>query len=50
MLAEWIAGGRLQVAPLLTHLAKPEQCQQIYDGLTGKKEEFLGAVFDWTQE
>ncbi|MCC7265678.1 MAG: zinc-binding alcohol dehydrogenase [Candidatus Latescibacteria bacterium] len=47
MLAEWIAAGRLQVAPLLTHLATPDQCQQIYDGLAGKKEEFLGAVFDW---
>lgn len=49
MLAEWIAAGRLQVAPLLTHLASPDQCQQIYDGLTGKKEEFLGAVFDWSR-
>ena len=49
MLAEWIAKGRLQVAPLLTHLASPAQCQQIYDGLTGNKEEFLGAVFDWNR-
>jgi len=49
MLAEWISGGRLQVAPLLTHLATPDQCQQIYDGLIGSKEEFLGAVFDWGQ-
>ncbi len=48
MLAEWIAAGRLQVAPLLTHLAAPDQCQPIYDGLAGNKEEFLGAVFDWT--
>ena len=49
MLAEWIAMGRLQVAPLLTHLAAPSQCQQIYDGLASNKEEFLGAVFDWNR-
>lgn len=47
LLAEWIAKGRLQVVPLLTHLASPADCQQVYEGLTSKKEEYLGAVFDW---
>ncbi|HIG18608.1 MAG TPA: zinc-binding alcohol dehydrogenase [Candidatus Handelsmanbacteria bacterium] len=47
-LARWIADGRLAVEPLLTHRAAPADCQQIYDGLTGRREEFLGAVFDWS--
>lgn len=50
LLADWIADGRLAVEPLLTHQARPEDCQMIYDGLTGQREEFLGAVFDWTSE
>ena len=37
----------LQVAPLLTHLASPADCQAVYEGLTGSREEYLGAVFDW---
>jgi 2-desacetyl-2-hydroxyethyl bacteriochlorophyllide A dehydrogenase len=48
-LARWIADGRLAVEPLLTHRARPEDCQAIYDGLTGRREEYLGAVFDWTE-
>jgi 2-desacetyl-2-hydroxyethyl bacteriochlorophyllide A dehydrogenase len=48
-LARWIADGRLAVEPLLTHKASPVDCQQIYDGLTGRREEFLGAVFDWSR-
>lgn len=46
-LARWIADGRLAVGPLLTHRAAPADCQQIYDGLTGRQEQYLGAVFDW---
>ena len=48
-IAAWIAGGRLQVAPLLDQLASPADCQRIYDGLTSKREEYLGAVFDWSR-
>ena len=47
-LTDWIAADRIKVAPLLTHLASPADCQAIYDGLTGKKEEYLSAVFDWS--
>ena len=47
-IAEWIAAGRLVVEPLLTHLASPADCQQMYDGLTSNKEEYLGVVFDWS--
>ncbi len=46
-IAGWIAAGRLQVAPLLDQFASPADCQRIYEGLTSKREEYLGAVFDW---
>ena len=48
-LARWIADGRLAVAPLLTHLTSPADCQRIYDGLASRKGEYLGAVFDWSR-
>lgn len=48
-IVQWITDGRLIVEPLLTHLASPLDCQMIYEGLTQKREEFLGAVFDWTR-
>ncbi|MEE2710978.1 MAG: zinc-binding alcohol dehydrogenase [Gemmatimonadota bacterium] len=45
---DWIAEGRLITKPLLTHLASPADCQMIYEGLTLRREEYLGAVFDWS--
>jgi len=48
-IAEWITAGRLAVEPLLTHLASPADCQQMYGGLTSNKEEYLGVVFDWSR-
>ena len=47
LLLDWIASGRLETEPLLTHLASPADCQAIYEGLTSNREEYLGAVFDW---
>lgn len=48
-LVDWIAADDLRVEPLLTHVASPADCQQIYDGLTERKDEYLGAVFDWSR-
>ena len=48
-IAGWIAAGKLVVEPLLTHLAPPADCQQMYDGLMSQKEEYLGVVFDWSR-
>lgn len=48
-LVEWIASGEVTVEPLLTHVASPADCQEIYEGVTGKKDEYLGAVFDWSR-
>lgn len=48
ILLRLIAEGRLHVEALLTHVLSPSECQQAYDGLKDKKEEYLGVVFDWT--
>ena len=44
-----IAKGKLKVDPLLTHVAAPADCQEVYDGLRDKKDDYLGVVFDWTK-
>ena len=49
MIIDWIATEKLQVSPLLDQLASPTDCQRIYSGLTEKREDYLGAVFDWSQ-
>ncbi len=48
-LVNWIVEDRIIVEPLLTHLASPTDCQEIYTGLTSKKDEYLSAVFDWSR-
>lgn len=42
-----IASGRLQVAPLRSHLAGPERAAEVYDGLKNRTGEYWGVVFDW---
>lgn len=39
---------RLLVNPLVSHVLKPAQAQQAYDGLRLKKDEYHGVIFDWT--
>ena len=46
-LVEWIAAGRLRVQPLLDQVTSPADCQAVYEGLTSRKDGYLGAVFDW---
>ncbi|MEW6355314.1 MAG: zinc-binding alcohol dehydrogenase [Planctomycetota bacterium] len=43
-----MADGRLKTEPLVTHVLKPEQAQEAFDGLLNRKNEYLGVVFDWT--
>ncbi len=47
-IVEWIAAERLVVEPLLTHVASPADCQEVYEGLSARKEEYLGVIFDWS--
>ena len=46
-LVNWIVEDKIIVGPLLTHLGSPQDCQEIYTGLTSKKDRYLSAVFDW---
>jgi threonine dehydrogenase-like Zn-dependent dehydrogenase len=47
---DWILEERLVVDPLRTHVLPPERCQEAYSGLTHRKDDYLGVVFDWTGE
>jgi len=45
---EWLADGRLNVAPLITHRVAPEEMQAAYEGLLNHKGEFLGVIVRWS--
>ena len=46
---EWIRQERLVIDPLISHVISPADCQQAYDGLTNRKDEYTAVVFDWSQ-
>ena len=50
MLLDLMGEGKLPVEDLVTHVAKPEQCQEIYTMLADKPERVLGVVFEWGGE
>ncbi|MCZ6636443.1 MAG: zinc-binding alcohol dehydrogenase [bacterium] len=43
-----MAAGKLPIEDLITHVSKPEPCQEIYTMLADHPKEVLGVVFDWT--
>ena len=45
----WLQTGRLVCDPLLSHLVSPASCQDVYEGLTSRRDEYVAAVFDWNQ-
>jgi 2-desacetyl-2-hydroxyethyl bacteriochlorophyllide A dehydrogenase len=44
---DWIAREQLLVEPLISHVISPRECQQAYDGLLNRKDDYLGVIFDW---
>lgn len=42
-----ITGGKIEVEKLITHRVKPEQAQEIYDGLHRDSDKYFGVLFDW---
>jgi 2-desacetyl-2-hydroxyethyl bacteriochlorophyllide A dehydrogenase len=42
-----MADGRLNIRELITHLLKPSQAAEAFEGLLNHKDEYLGVVFDW---
>jgi len=47
LLLKLMAQGELPTDDLITHVCKPEQCQEIYTMLAEKPERVLGVLFDW---
>lgn len=47
---EWLATGRLQVMPLITHRLSPDAIQTAYEGLLYHKDEYLGVILRWNQK
>jgi threonine dehydrogenase-like Zn-dependent dehydrogenase len=43
-----IAGNKLQLEPLISHVLKPADAAQAYDGLRHHKDEYSGVLFDWS--
>jgi 2-desacetyl-2-hydroxyethyl bacteriochlorophyllide A dehydrogenase len=43
----WMADGRLNVKPMLTHLLPPQEIKTAYEGLLREKEKFVGVVLKW---
>jgi 2-desacetyl-2-hydroxyethyl bacteriochlorophyllide A dehydrogenase len=48
MLLEALRSGELLVEPLLTRVARPSSCQEVYSGLRTDRNTNLGIAFDWT--
>ena len=42
-----LASGRLSTEKLVTHVIKPEELGEAYEGLLKKKEEYLGVTVKW---
>jgi len=45
---DWIARNELHVAPLISHMVRPGEMRQAYEGLLHDKETYTGVVVDWS--
>ncbi len=43
----WLAEHKLHLAPLLTHVFRPEQAPEAYEMMRSRPGDFLGVAFDW---
>ncbi len=50
LLLQLMQQGRLPVADLISHRARPEDCQDIYQMLAQRPQEGMGVVFDWGED
>ena len=44
---DWLATGRLQAQPLITHRLPAEAAEEAYDGLRSRPDEYLGVILQW---
>lgn len=47
MIFEWIRNGDLKVKELISHIMKPDQIKQAYDGLLNEPQTYTGVLLDW---
>ena len=45
---DWMARGKIQLAPLISHRVAPEAIKSAYDGLLEQRESYTGVVLEWT--
>jgi 2-desacetyl-2-hydroxyethyl bacteriochlorophyllide A dehydrogenase len=45
---QWLADGRLNVKPLVTHRIRAAEAASAYDGLLNRPNDYLGVLIDWT--
>lgn len=50
LLMQLMGEGELPVEDLITHVAKPNECQEVYTMLDHKPDRVLGILFDWKNE
>lgn len=46
---EWLADGRINVAPLITHRLPPDAAGEAYRGLRDNPDEYLGVILRWSE-
>lgn len=49
IILDLIRSERLHVAPMITDVASPEDCQDMYQGLKDRPDDHLGVLFDWSE-
>jgi len=42
-----MADGTIKIAPLISHVVKPEQCKEAYEGLCFDRDHWTGVTVDW---
>ncbi len=45
---DWLATGKLNVQPIITHRIRPDQAPEAYDGLLNRPNDYLGVIIDWS--
>jgi len=50
VILDFVARGELDVDSLISHRAQPVDAAEVYAQLESSPQEFLGVVFDWTEE
>lgn len=45
---ELMLKNKLHIEPLISHVMKPDQAQEAYEGLRLNKDQYNGVLFDWS--